>query len=132
MESKNLSHVQRYFRAIEESAPDETMRAFFAPEVVQEEFPNRLVPNGVRRDLAALLEAGRRGRDIVVRQRYEILHAIEDGDQIALEVQWSGVFKIPIGSLAPGHVMRARIAVFITMLDGRIVSQRNYDCFEPF
>ena len=132
MESSNLSEVRRYLRAIEQSAPEEIMCAFFAPDVVQEEFPNRLVPTGARRDLAALLEAGRRGRDIVIGQQYEILNVVEAGDQIALEIQWSGTFKVPIGSLAPGDVMRARFAVFITLRDGRIVSQRNYDCFEPF
>lgn len=35
---------------------------FFAEDVVQEEFPNRLVPNGATRDLAALKEAAARSR----------------------------------------------------------------------
>jgi ketosteroid isomerase-like protein len=29
-------------------------------------------------------------------------------------------------------VMRARFAVFFGFRDGKICSQRNYDCFEPF
>lgn len=32
----------------------------------------------------------------------------------------------------PHDVMRASLAMFITLRDGRIASQRNYDCFEPF
>jgi ketosteroid isomerase-like protein len=28
--------------------------------------------------------------------------------------------------------MRAHIAAFLEFRDGRIVAQRNYDCYEPF
>jgi ketosteroid isomerase-like protein len=31
-----------------------------------------------------------------------------------------------------GDVMRAHFATFIEFRDGKIVAQRNYDCFEPW
>ncbi len=127
-----LEIVRSYFRAIEANASEEVMREFFAPEIIQEEFPNRLVPEGARRDLAALMDASRKGRAVVERQRYEVLCAVESGDTVAAEVQWSATMRMKIGSLAAGDVMRARFAVFLTLRDGRITSQRNYDCFEPF
>jgi len=39
---------------------------------------------------------------------------------------------VPIGSVPVGGQMRARFAQFIELRDGRIASQRSYDCFEPF
>lgn len=132
MDTPLLALVRRYFAAIESEAPEATLREFFAPEVRQEEFPNRLVPQGVVRDLEALMEGSRRGRAVVGDQRYEIVQAVEQGDRIALEVKWRARLKVPIGSLPAGGEMRARFGVFIDFRDGRIVGQRNYDCFEPF
>jgi hypothetical protein len=51
---------------------DDALR-FFADDIIQVEFPNRLVPNGVTRDLAALREAGERGRKVMSAQRFEIV-----------------------------------------------------------
>ncbi|MBI3941541.1 MAG: hypothetical protein HY326_00885 [Chloroflexi bacterium] len=38
--------------------------------VVQEELPNRLVPQGARRDLAALLEGAERGQKVMSMKSY--------------------------------------------------------------
>jgi hypothetical protein len=46
----HLDRASAYLRAIEAGGPGTD--AFFAPDVVQREFPNRLSPNGVTRDLA--------------------------------------------------------------------------------
>jgi ketosteroid isomerase-like protein len=51
---------------------------------------------------------------------------------VALEVRWSGTLAVPVGSFPAGGEMRARFAVFLDFRDGKIVAQRNYDCFEPF
>ena len=118
MLDSNLDVVRRYLAAIEAGATGDALAAFFTPDVVQEEFPNRLVPGGATRDLGAL--------------RYEILNAVERGPAIALEVRWTGVLAVPLGSLPAGGEMRARFAVFIELADGKIRRQRNYDCFEPW
>lgn len=131
-QSANLETVRRYLKAIENGATGATLAAFYAPEVVQEEFPNRLVVNGARRDLAALLEGAERGQKVISAQTYEIRNAIEQGNTVALEVLWTGTMAIPVGSLAVGDKMRAYFAVFIELHDGKIVAQRNYDCFEPW
>ena len=51
---------------------------------------------------------------------------------VALEVLWTGTLAVPFGSLAVGDNMRAHFAVFIQLRDGKIVAQRNYDCFDPW
>jgi len=129
IEEANLETVRRYLRAIEEQ---EGSLSFYTADVVQEEFPNRFVPNGARRGLQELGEAAERGRKVMTSQRYEVLNAIASGDTVALEVQWTGTLAVPVGSLPAGGEMRARFAVFLELRDGKIAAQRNYDCFEPF
>ncbi len=127
--SANLEIARRYIQAIEQGA---TLAAFFAPDVVQEEFPNCLVPQGARRDLAALLDGAARGQKVLSSQRYEIQNELANGNFVVFEMHWIGTLAIPIGSLAIGDNMRAHFAVFIELRDGKIVAQRNYDCFDPW
>ena len=131
-ESENLQTVRRYFDAIERDAAFEEIAEFFTPDVVQIEFPNRLVVDGARRDLAQLREAGERGRKVVESQRYEIRTAVASGNTVALEVEWTATLKVPVGTLPAGGRMQAHFGVFLEFRDGRIAEQRNYDCFEPF
>jgi ketosteroid isomerase-like protein len=105
---------------------------FFADDVVQVEFPNRLLPNGATRDLAALRDAAERGGKVMTAQRFEVLNAIASGDQVAVEALWTGTLAVPLGSLPAGGQMRARFAIFLTYRDGKIVRQHNYDCFDPW
>lgn len=127
-----LALARRYLAAIEAGATGADLAAFFAADVVQEEFPNRLVPQGARRDLAAILDGAERGQKVLRAQRYDIQQALAQDDRVALEVIWTGTLAIPVGSLQAGDEMRARFAVFLQYRDGRIVAQRNYDCFDPF
>jgi ketosteroid isomerase-like protein len=127
-----LERMRRYFDALQGGATGTELAAFYAPEVVQEEFPNRLNPRGVRRDLAAILDAAERGQKVMASQRYEILHALADGDRVAVEFLWSGTLAVAVGSLPVGAEMRGCFAAFFEFRDGRIVAQRSYDCFEPW
>jgi ketosteroid isomerase-like protein len=127
--AKNLEIVRRYLAAIEAGTGAD---AFMAPDVQQDEFPNRFVPAGARRDLTALREAAERGRKVLRGQRYEVRKAYAVGDTVILEVLWAGTLAVPVGELPAGGEMRAHFAVFIELRDGLIHRQRNYDCFEPF
>ena len=128
----SLAIVRRYLAAIEARVPEDEVAAFFHEQVIQEEFPNRLVPNGARRDLAALRFASARGRQVIGAERYQIQHALAVGDRVALEVIWTGQLAIPLGSLPAGAEMRAHFAVFIELREGKIIAQRNYDCLDPW
>jgi ketosteroid isomerase-like protein len=128
----NLQIAKQYLAAIEQGAGAETLAAFFDPDVIQEEFPNRRLRNGARRNLADLLEASSRGRNVMTRQSYEVIHSVSEGDRVSLEVLWTGVLAVPFGSLPVGGEMRAHFAVFLDFRDGKITGQRNYDCFDPW
>jgi ketosteroid isomerase-like protein len=121
-----------YLAAIERGATSEELAAFFTPDVVQREFPNRLIPSGATRDLAAILDGAARGKQILEAQHFEVLNTVVRGSSVALEVAWRATFRVTIGTLQPGTEMRARFAVFLKYRSGRIAEQHNYDCFEPW
>jgi len=124
--------ARRYLAALSDGAgPDEVAR-FYAPDVVQEEFPNRLMPNGARRDLQALTEGRARGQALLASEHFEVLNAIASGEQVAMEVVWTATIRQAAGPFAAGQSLRARFAIFIEFRDGLIVRQRNYDCFDPW
>ena len=131
-DSENLELARRYLAAIEAGAVGEELAAFYSPDVEQIEFPNRLVPSGARRDLPALLDGAVRGQKVLRDQRYEVAGAYAEGNVVVLEVLWVGTLAIDIGNIAAGGEMRAHFCVVLEITEGRIVRQRNYDCFDPF
>jgi ketosteroid isomerase-like protein len=128
----HVAFLERYLRAIEGFAPPDVMRGFFAPDVVQEEFPNRLFASGRRHELAAMLAASEKGATLLSSQKYVLKKAVAEGDDVAAEIEWSGVLKVGFGAVAAGTTMRAALGMFFTFRDGRIASIRNYDCYYPF
>lgn len=137
-EVANLETARRFLAAVEAgtaAAPGTglgAVEAYYAPDVLQTEFPNQFVPAGAERDLAALRAASERGRGVMRAQRYEVRAAYATGDTVILEVLWVGTLARPVGALAAGDEMRAHFAVFLEFHDGRIRRHRTYDCFEPF
>jgi len=57
---------------------------------------------------------------------------VSNGNHVALKVQWTGTLAVAFGAIPAGGQMRARIVVFLEFRDGKIIQQRNYDCFEPW
>lgn len=131
-ETDNLALATRFLRALEGGATGDALDAFFDPELVQEELPNRLFPAGVRRDRAAVLESAARGAALMRSQRYTVVSAMAEGDRVVLEVDWAGTLAVPLRELPAGHELRARQALFLELRGGRIAAMRHYDCFEPF
>ena len=39
---------------------------------------------------------------------------------------------MPVGKLQPGEALVAHICMVFRLQDGRIIEQRNYDCYEDF
>ena len=105
---------------------------FYHPDVVQHEFPNRLIPSGAIRELADILDGAERGAKLMERQIYDIHTVTEVGDRVILEYTWTGYPRTPVGTVRAGEPMTARICQVIEYEDGRIIRQRNYDCFDPF
>ena len=124
--------VRAYIAAVEGGATGDDLAAFYHPDVIQHEFPNRLVPTGAQRELEDILRGAESGARLMDRQIYDIHTITELGDRVILEYTWTGYPREPFGSIRPGEAMRARICQVIEYEDGLIIRQRNYDCFEPF
>ncbi|HVY91063.1 MAG TPA: nuclear transport factor 2 family protein [Hyphomonadaceae bacterium] len=124
--------ARAYIAAVEAGATGEELSAFYHPDVIQHEFPNRLIPAGATRELADILAGADRGAKLMERQIYDIHTVTEVGDRVVLEYTWRGYPRTPVGSVRPGEAMIARICQVIEYEDGLIIRQRNYDCFDPF
>jgi len=101
-------------------------------DVVEEELPNRFFPNGKKRDLAEMRAGIEKGKTLFKKQSYDITNMVGSADFVALEVAWQGELAVALGELRPGATMRARVAYFFEIRDGRITKIRHYDCVEPF
>lgn len=128
--ARNIDLAVRYHRAVSDGATGPALAAFLAPGFVHHELPNALVPGGAVNGLTGVLAAAERGRSVLAEQTFDVLNAVAAGDHVALEVVWTGTLAVPYGDLPAGHVLRAHIATFLEIRDGRIAAQRNYDCYE--
>ena len=127
----NLERVNRYLRSIE-IGDFAYIADLFWPDAVVEQLPNRIYPNGIKSEVSAMADSFERGRKLLSSQSYEIKSRMTDGDRVSVEVLWTGTLAQAFGALAVGSQMRAHSAMFFEFKDGKIVSQRNYDCFEPW
>lgn len=128
----NLETARRYLEALESGAEGGALAEFFTKDVIQEEFPNRLSPIGVHRNLNAILDVARKGKQRLRAQKFEILNSIVDGDRVALEVYWSGLLAAPVDTLPADSEMRGHFSIWLEFKDGKIARQHSYDCFDPW
>ena len=124
--------VEAYLKALAENVEVEEVRELFHEQMVQAEYPNRLNPSGGRSDLETILARMEQGKSLLQRQSYTMKSFVAQGDTAAVEAEWEGVLAIPIAGLQSGEVMRAHFAMFFRFKEGKIIEQRNYDCFEPW
>jgi ketosteroid isomerase-like protein len=127
----HLEKIRFYLKAIEEGSFDPLLD-LFAPDAVLEQLPNRIYPKGIRSGTSAMRNAFEKGRQLLSSQTYEIKNYVVLHDRIAVEVLWRGKLAINFGTLSVGSEMIAYSAMFFEFREGKIISQRNYDCFEPW
>jgi ketosteroid isomerase-like protein len=124
--------VRGYYAAIAAGPDTVDWDRWFAPDVIQEEFPNRLLPSGARRDLAGMRAAAERGRALLSQQEFRILEIVASGERVVVEAEWRGVVGRDAGPFTAGTELRTRYAQVIELRDGKIAGMRNYDCFYPW
>lgn len=125
----NITVAIAFLRTVEAGVdPSELVTA----DVIEEELPNWLSPNGATRDLAAMRAGIARGKTIFSKQNYDIRNMVGGTDYVAFEIDWQGELAVALAGLEAGTTLRARVAFFFEIRDGRISKIRHYDCFEPF
>lgn len=131
-EASNNEVVRSYLAAIESGATREALARYFTPDAIQVELPNRLNPRGGQSDLTTILARAEQGTKLLKSQRFEVQSMIAQGSRVAVEALWTGTLAVPLGTLGEGATLRAHFAMFFELKNGRIQTQRNYDCFEPW
>ena len=111
---------------------DPELPAVFHPEYTFYEMPNRLQANGRVMKAAELAALTAKAKQIILEQSYVIKTELAVGDEVALEVDWTGRFNVGFASTPAGQPIRAKCSMFLTFRDGKLFSQRNYDCYDPF
>src|SRR5262245_38852338 len=130
-EAANLEAIRRLYVAIANGPRADAFSDLYAADVVQEEFPNRLLPHGARRDRAALREAMSKGLALMAHQTFELVNVLATGNSVAVEGRWTGTVAVDAGPFKAGTTIRARFAQVFDFRDGKVVAIRNYDCFDP-
>ena len=131
-DDENLKIAKEYISRLSAGAGADELDTYFCADIVQEEFPNRLMPNGATRDRQGLRDARLRGTALLKEEHFELLNTVASHQSVAMELVWTGIVREAAGPFAAGQQLRARFAIFMEFRDGRIVRQRNYDCFDPW
>jgi len=131
-ERDNVDLVRQYYAALSQGPAALEWERWFAADVVQEEFPNRLAPEGAQRDLAGLRDAASRGHALLSEQKFELLEVTAQGNRVVVEAEWHGTVARDVGPFTAGMVLRTRFAQVLEFRDGKIAALRNYDCFYPW
>ena len=131
IEDTNIATVRALIAAIE-SFDVETAARLYHPDAVQTEYPNRLYPKGQVRSAEMMMRDLPRGKQVLRSQRYPIETILAAGDKVVVETRWEGVLNVPLGAMQPGDTMIAHICMVFTLQDGRVIAQKNYDCYEAF
>ena len=132
MDPSNIARTHQYLQAVASMGPFESVADFYGSDVAIQEFPNRIVPQGRIRRAADLSAAYEQGHKILQSQIYTVRRLFEAGDEVVAELEWTGILAVPVMNLPAGSEMKAFVAMFLTFREGKIVSQRNYDCYPPF
>ena len=128
----NVEIAREYVKAIESGATGYALARFFTSDVVIQEMPNRVAPNGSASDLARAFQGAECGKQLFQRKTYTITNMVSQGGHVALEMDWIGITAVPVQNLPPGSEIHDHVAVFLQFRGGRIARQHTYDCFEPW
>lgn len=132
MEHDILQIAKAHLNALAEGKAGDELAEYFSLNIKQIEYPNRLNPNGAVSDYKTMLERSEKGKKIITSQAYNIKREYVVGYTVILEVEWTGIFAVPLGQIKPGQPLKAHFALFMEFENGKIIKQRNYDCFEAF
>jgi ketosteroid isomerase-like protein len=119
------STVERYYAAVADlGAATESLRELLHPDLRVVEHPNAIHPQGTVRDRDAVVAAHEQGKGMLSHQSFELDELLVSGDRVAVRAIWRG-------TLAGGARLEARVAAFLTVVDGRIREHETYDCYSP-
>jgi ketosteroid isomerase-like protein len=127
----NLTAAKSFVKAVE-SMDGSCMDTFFSEDVSQTEWPNLFKPQGEHRNLDQLKADIEKARGILREQSYELVRELATENCVVLEMVWRGTMEAVLPPLSAGQALSAHCVAVFDFQDGKVVSLRNYDCFDPF
>ena len=106
MGSANVELAREYLRAVESMGPPENVSRFYSTDIEFHEFPNRIVPHGRVRRRADLQAAYGQARKLLSSQRYDVRRIVEKDDEVAVELEWTGVLAAVLIESQPSEARR--------------------------
>lgn len=132
MKNQLIEITKDFITMLQTRKSSDELLNFYHTDIEQVEFPNALTKNITVRKLDDLLLASERGMKVLEKEEYEIINTYSFENTTIVEMKFIGTLAIPIGNIPKGGKMIAHFAQFFEYKDGKIIKQRNYDCFEPF
>jgi hypothetical protein len=129
MTYSSVPWADEYLPAIESIGSFESVAEFFAPDATFQEFPNLIAPYGRVRHAVAARAAYDLGRQTLKSQTDRVRGVLEAGDELAVRLDWSPGCRCD--GLGPGHRDEGVRRDVLTFRDGKIVAQRDFDCYPP-
>ena len=124
--------VERYYEVVADlSASERDLRELLHPDVRVVEHPNAINPRGGVRDLEGVVAGYLAGKKMLARQSFELHELVVKGDRVAVRATWEGTLAGDVGPLPGGAALKAHIASFLRIAEGRILEHETFDCYEP-
>lgn len=98
----------------------------YAVDAEWTELPTPATPRGRGGKRSELRAAAQSALDLFPDRQMNIRNLVAQGQQVALELEWWGTAAAAVGSVAPGTMVRLRIASFFTVVDGLITKHTDY------
>jgi ketosteroid isomerase-like protein len=124
--------VERYYEVVADlSASERALRELLHPDVRVVEHPNAINPRGGVRDLEGVVSGYLAGKKMLARQSFKLHELVVKGERVAVRATWEGTLAGDVGPLPAGAPLKAHVASFLTVADGRILEHETFDCYEP-
>lgn len=109
----------------------EWVDACYAADAEWTELPTPAMPRGRGGKRAVLRAAAEKALALFPDRQMKIRNLVAQGQQVVLELDWSGTAAAAVGSIKPGAMLRLRIASFFTVVDGLITKHTDYCVPDP-
>ena len=98
----------------------------YAVDAEWTELPMPATPRGRGGKRPVLRAAAERVLALFPERQMKIRNLVAQGQQVAVELEWSGTAALAMGTVKPGAMVRLRIASFFTVADGLITKHTDY------
>ena len=123
--------VKRFFHLLQWFTTSEhEYKAILHHAIEQTEYPNLLIHTTRGRTFVNLIEGAEAGKKMLAYQRFEPTCFFETDTAVIAEYTWTGELKVKAGRLKQGQVLHAQVCTVFEFKDDKIISQRNYNCYD--